>query len=122
MTKFTAFLAVLLCTAVISGCSIFKSDELNPPQQAYVLNQEYQVAARGALGCLKVPACEEKFGDEIRSADSVAFSYVEATTESAKKWEATDDPEQQQVEQSAFMSIFGKALNAVSLLSKILVH
>lgn len=102
----------------LSACSQFSGD-LNPPQQAYALNKEYQAVGRVALGCLKVPACEAKAGDAIRSADSIAFTYVENTTAQAKDWQAAPE-EDKATEAGVFATIFASAKAAVASLSSLL--
>jgi len=109
------FLATALSLS-LAGCSLFGNADLNPPQQAYALNKEYQVAAHAALSCKKLPACWEKAGDAIQAADAVAFDYVESTTEQAKDWNdapANDKP----AELSAFQSIFALAKAAIGKLA-----
>lgn len=116
MTKL--MLAVALVIG-LSGCSVFGSNDLNPPQKAFALNKEYQAAAHAALGCKAIPACWERAGEAIQAADNVAFSYVKSTTEAAQEWsQAPEEGDQSQAAvESSFNSLFTLAKNAITKLS-----
>lgn len=140
MTKhlkgFFAAGTMILAALVISGCSIFKSAELNPAQQAYLLNEEYQAAADAALACKAIAKCWDIAGDKIKVADAVAFSYVEKTTLAAKKWVAAQSEDESPPEVEApltdvassgkgaetavFSSLYEKAKAAVAKLAGLL--
>lgn len=118
----TLAMLIILVGVTVGGCSLFQSGELNPPQQAYALNKEYQAVARAALGCKAVPKCWELAGDKIQAADNAAFAYVEETTQAAKEWVAAPEEGEQskEVVKTSFDHLLGIAKSAIAKLTSLL--
>lgn len=109
-------LFALIALVALPSCGVYDKitgrDELNPPQQAYVINKEYQTAAHGVLACKKVPECWEFAGPSLVSANAVAIAYVDDVTVQAKAW--NDAPVDKKPEElGAFNSLVKMARDAI---------
>ena len=107
-------LALSACTTTIW------SNELNEQQQAWLLTKEYTAAAAAANAYVLSPVAEPKVVKAIGQADTIAYAYVEQTNLAAQAL-STVPEEERPVAQSAFTSIYQRALAAyngfVSLLT-----
>jgi hypothetical protein len=90
----------------------------HPPQQAYLLNKEYQAGANVALGVVQSPAVPDKVKSCIKVADNIAFNYVTQATNQAKDWNNAPD-DQKPAELTLFQKIYQLGLSAVGNVSAI---
>ena len=111
-------LAVVPLLLLLGACA--GDGGLTPTQEAAALNDTYQAAAKPALKCVETPACNEKAGDAIRSADAVAFAYVEGVSEAAIEY-AEAPPEEKPEKLSAFDRILIAGKGAVAAFNGSLV-
>lgn len=102
---------LLLASALLLGLSACANGD-NPPQQAYLLNKEYQAGANVALGVVQSPAIPEKVKACIKVADNIAFNYVTQATAQAKDWNNAPD-DQKPGELSLFTKLYQLGLGAV---------
>lgn len=90
----------------------------NPPQQAYLLNKEYQAGANVALGVVQSPTVPDKVKSCIKVADNIAFSYVTQATAQAKDWNNAP-ADQKPGELTLFQKLYQLGLSAVGNVSAI---
>ena len=102
---------LLLAAACANG-----PESLTPQQEAVALNDTYQAVARPALKCVESPACEEKAGEAIRAADTVAFGYVEEVSTAAIAYDNAPE-DQKPAKLTAFDRILLAGKGAVAAFS-----
>jgi hypothetical protein len=111
--KFLPLLA-LAGSLVLAACA----NGNNPPQQAYLLNKEYQAGANVALGVVQSPAVPDKVKSCIKVADNIAFNYVTQATNQAKDWNNAP-ADQKPAELTLFQKLYQLGLSAVGNVSAI---